>query len=58
MLIIAQAMPQRDALKGVATGLSGFFSGVVSSATYAVQERPYLLIIVAVVLFLLLKKRR
>ena len=58
MLIIAQARPQGEALEGVATGISGFFSNLFSSVSAAVEERPYLLIVLAVVLFLLLKKRR
>ena len=57
MPIIAQALVEKGALDGVATGISGFFSGLFSSVSGAVQERPYLLILVAVVLFLLLRKR-
>jgi len=56
--IIAQALAEKAGLDSVATGISGFFSGIFSSVSTAVEERPYLLIVLAVVLFLLLKKRR
>jgi hypothetical protein len=56
--IIAQALAEKGALDGVVTGLSGFFSGAFSSMSELVQARPYLLIVLGVVLFLLLKKRR
>jgi phosphotransacetylase len=57
-VIIAQALAEKGALDGVVTGLSGFFSQVFSSMTDLIEARPYVLIVVAVVLFLLLKKRR
>lgn len=57
-VIIAQALAEKGALDGVVTGLSNFFSGAFDSTSELVHERPYLLILVAVGLFLLLKKRR
>ena len=57
-VIIAQALAEKGALDGVASGLSNFFSGTFDSARDLIQARPYLLILVAVVLFLLLKKSR
>lgn len=56
--IIAQALAEKGALDGVASGLSGFFSETLGSVSDIFQERPYLLIVLGVVLFLLLKKRR
>ena len=57
-VIIAQALAEKGALDGVVTGITGFFSGVFSSTSELIQARPYLLIVIGVVLFLLLKKRR
>ena len=57
-VIIAQALAEKGALDGVVTGLSSFFSGTFDSAIDLIEARPYLLILGAVVLFLLLKKRR
>jgi len=57
-VIIAQALAEKSALDGVVTGITGFFTGVFSSTSALIQARPYLLIVIAVVLFLLLKKRR
>ena len=57
-IIIAQALAEKGALDGVVTGLSNFFSGTFDSARNLIEARPYLLILVAVVLFVLLKKRR
>ena len=52
--IVAQALVEKGALDGVAAGISGFFYEVTST----VQAKPYLLIVVAVVFFLLLKPKR
>jgi hypothetical protein len=57
-LIIAQALAEKGALDGVASGISGVFDGGFAAVSDLLHERPYLLILVAVVLFLLLKKRR
>ena len=57
-VIIAQALAEKGGLDGVVTGITGFFTGVFSSTSELIQARPYLLIVIAVVLFLLLKKRR
>ena len=58
-VIIAQALAEKGALDGVVTGITGFFTGVFSSTSELVKTRPYLAILtVAVVLFLLLKRRR
>jgi hypothetical protein len=52
--IVAQALVERGMLDGAITGVSGFFTNL----TYTVEDKPYLLIIAAIVLALLLKKRR
>ena len=51
---IAQALIEKGALDGVAAGIASFFY----QTTATVQEKPYLLIILAIVLFLLLKPKR
>jgi hypothetical protein len=53
-ITLAQALIEKGALDGVAAGIASFFY----QTTATVQERPYLLIVVAVVLFLLLKPKR
>ena len=53
-VILAQALIEKGALDGVAAGIANFFY----QTTATVQERPYLLIVLAVVLFLLLKPKR
>jgi hypothetical protein len=53
-ITLAQALVEKGALDGVAAGIASFFN----QTTATVQEKPYLLIILAVVLFLLLKPKR
>ena len=57
-IIIAQALAEKGALDGVASGISRAFDGGFTSVVNLLQERPYLLLVIGVVLFLLLKKRR
>jgi hypothetical protein len=57
-IIIAQALAEKGALDGVASGISRVFDGGFASVSNLLHERPYLLIVIGVVLFLLLKKRR
>jgi hypothetical protein len=52
--VFAQALLEKGMLDGAVTGVSGFFNDL----TYTVQDKPYLLIIAAIVLALLLKRRR
>ena len=52
--IFAQALAEKGALDGVASGISNFFVDI----TNTVQANPYWLILLAVVLFLLLKPKR
>ena len=56
--ILAQALAEKGALDGVASGISRVFDGGFTSVVDLLNERPYLLILIGVVLFLLLKKRR
>ena len=52
--VAAQALAEKGLLDGAIAGVSGFFTNI----TDTVQDKPYLLIVLAIVLALLLKKRR
>ena len=52
--IFAQALAEKGALDGVASGITNFFYDISNT----VQANPYWLIGLGVVFFLLLKKRR
>jgi len=52
--VLAQALVEKGLLDGAISGASTFFS----NAGDIVQTKPYLLVIPAVVLFLLLKPKR
>jgi hypothetical protein len=53
-IIVAQALAEKGALDGLVTGMSYAFSRVGDT----LMDYPWALIAIAVVLFLLLKKRR
>jgi len=53
-VVIAQALAEKGLLDGAISGASNF----LTSAVDVFQARPYLLIVVAVVLFFLLKPKR
>ena len=57
-IVIAQALAEKGALDGVASGISIAFDSGFSAVSDLIHERPYLLLVVGVVLFFLLKKRR
>lgn len=52
--VIAQALLEKAALDAAVSGVSNFLTSVEG----AVVDRPYLLVVLAVLLVLLLKKRR
>jgi hypothetical protein len=52
--VVAQALAEKGLLDGAIAGVSGFFTNI----TGTIQDKPYLLIVVAIILALLLKKRR
>jgi hypothetical protein len=52
--VVAQALAEKGLLDGAITGVSGLFTNI----TDTVRDKPYLLIVLAIVLALLLKKRR
>jgi hypothetical protein len=52
--VIAQAMVEKGMLDGAVAGIHN----ALATVGHAIEAKPYLLIVLAVVLFLLLKKRR
>ena len=53
-MILAQALAEKGALDGAITGVSAALSNLGG----IVENRPWLLIVLAVVLFFLLKRKR
>ncbi len=54
LFVVGQALAEKALLDSAVAGVSGFFTNIFD----VIQDKPYFLILVAIVLFLLLKKRR